>query len=96
VEVTVATGWWPLSTFVTHLHDGTTRMSGGFAGETRRERVLSYFARIWRVEGIRDVVLAAARDRAITSLDRLHTFGREMMLPFLDHDADDVLSGPQT
>jgi hypothetical protein len=54
------------------------------------ERVLSHFARIWGVENARDAVLAAARDRAITSLDQLHTFGREMMLPFLDWDADDA------
>jgi hypothetical protein len=56
----------------------------------KRERVLSHFARIWGVENARDAVLAAARDRAITSLDQLHTFGPEMMLPFLDWDADDA------
>ncbi|MEO3820967.1 TfuA-like protein [Plantactinospora sp. B24E8] len=56
----------------------------------KRERVLGHFARTWGVENARDALLAAARDRAITSLDQLHTYGREMMLPFLDWDAEDV------
>lgn len=56
----------------------------------KREHVLGHFARIWRIENAPDAVLAAARDRAITSLDQLYTYGREMILPFRNWTADDA------
>lgn len=56
----------------------------------RREQVLGHFARIWRIENAPDTILAAARDRGITSLDQLYTYGRELMLPFRNWAADDA------
>jgi hypothetical protein len=54
-----------------------------------RDRVLSHFARLRGVGDARDAVLAAARDRGITSLDQLHTHGREL-LPFVDGRTPDL------